>query len=163
MKSVTRVSVATAMIAVAVVFGWKMQSEIPTGSDHKIVEDFVRARDNAFRTQDATAYRALFASDFQTKGNLMVFEEYSPAIVESLIKNVPFTMIDVTSTVQVTRVREHGVATKQISFLSRSSYRGGESVSADGFTVTFVQRDGKWQVSLMEPYQDPRHFFYGWF
>lgn len=166
MKPITRVSIAAAIIAVAVVFGWKMQSEIPTESDRQIVEEFVHAYDTAFRTRDAAAYRSLFTSDFQTKGNPMALGDFPPETVERLIENVAFEMGDVTSTVLVTRVGGHGATTKRISFFVHSSYRGGETQTGGGLVVTFVQRDGKWPVSLMEQYtgpsQDSRYYYYKW-
>ena len=152
MRFVPRACIAAAIIVVAVVFGCKMQSEIPTDADRRIAEEYVEARNNAFRTQDASAYQALFTPEFQMIGNPMAFGEYPPSIVETVIKNVPFEMIDVTSTVKVMLVKERGSDTRQITFLARSHWRSGESGGLDGFTVMFIRRDGVWKVLRFEQY-----------
>lgn len=100
-----------------------MNQKIPD-ADCKIVEEFVRAYDTAFRTRDGGAYVRCLRQDFQTKGNPMALGDFPPETVERLLKTRPSRWGYITNGTRHNFIEGHGAATKRISFFSSQFVQG---------------------------------------
>ncbi|MEO5927794.1 MAG: hypothetical protein ABIO72_03670 [Patescibacteria group bacterium] len=142
---------AAAIILAAVWWLWHGYPPQPTYEDRAMIVMLVQTRDQALIHNDASAYKKLFADDFQSIGNPMALDTFLPRVVEALAQDAiqSNTQPHITLHSEITswRMIASSKDSRTIEVNIHSEYL--PTVEATGFVVMFVRRNDVLLVSRM--------------